>query len=271
VVNGHSTYNYKKFEVLHMSKNVRIAFYAIIGLITIGVAANKSFADAPITVTVDNRVINFPGTQPIETNGSVLVPLRGVFEALHAQVDYDSSSSTITATHHGSTVVVPIGSTTATINGQSQQLSQPAEVVNGTTLVPLRFVAEAFGDYVGWNGSTHTVVIQRQHDVDADAGQNSPPPPGPPSAPSNNVVEGRLQRVLTNQQPPQIVVRAYGQNQTIPLSHDVTIQRGRHHDDVTSASLTDLQPGDHVSVHENDHGRAESITATFGQDGPIHH
>jgi hypothetical protein len=245
-----------------MLKSTRIAAFTAAGLFALGACATKSFADQPpITVTVDSQVINFPNAQPVETNGSVLVPLRGVFQALHAQVDFDASDNTITATHDQRTVVVPIGSTTATIDGQSQQLSQPAQVVDGTTLVPLRFVAEAFGDYVGWNGNTHTVIIQREHNV---SDSDSAPTPAPTPADASDTVVGRLRRVLTDQQPPQIVVRVYGQDETIPLSHDVTIVRGMLRHDVTSASLSDLQPDDRVVVHENDHGRAESIRATYG-------
>jgi len=112
-----------------------------------------------INVTVDGESINFMGQRPIEQAGSVLVPLRGVFERLGAQVAYDSGSRTILAVRGNTSVSLPLGSRNAVVNGQIRPLSQPAQVINGTTLVPLRFVSEALGANVEWNGGTETVVI----------------------------------------------------------------------------------------------------------------
>src|SRR4051812_12967618 len=78
---------------------------------------------ADIGVTVDSRPIQFMGTPPREMNGSVLVPLRGVFEALGASVNYEPANRTITATKGLTTVVLPIGSTMASVNGSTRMLS----------------------------------------------------------------------------------------------------------------------------------------------------
>jgi len=50
----------------------------------------------------------------------------------------------------------PVG---ALKNKQSLSIDVPPEVVNGRTFVPLRFIAEAFGAKVSWDGVTHTVKI----------------------------------------------------------------------------------------------------------------
>jgi hypothetical protein len=243
-----------------MSIANRMAAYALVGLMAVACFTTRVLADTaqqnPITVTVDGQQVNFNGPQPMETAGSVLVPLRGVFQALGAHVDYDMSTNTVTADRGSRTVSVPIGSSTATIDGQPQQLSQPAEIYNGVTMVPLRFVAEALGDYVEWEASTQTVAIQRQHDIVLAHTH--------PMIPANPVISGTIRRIIVDVDSPSIVVRSDGEDQTIVLSRDATILRGAHRDSVSEASLSDLQPGDHVWIHENQYGHAASITAVFG-------
>lgn len=107
-----------------------------------------------LTVTVDGRKL---ATEPMMSGGRVLVPLRAVFQALDAQVDY--RDSTITATREGQTVQLKPNQSVARVNGQVVELDAPARLVGGTTYVPLRFVAQALGEKVSWEGASKTVVI----------------------------------------------------------------------------------------------------------------
>lgn len=107
-----------------------------------------------VTVTVHGKAL---ATEPVLTGGRVLVPLRAVFQALDAKVDY--RNFTITATRDGQTVVLKPNSSVAQVNGRTVSLDAPARLMGGTTYVPLRFVAQALGEEVAWHGSTQTVVI----------------------------------------------------------------------------------------------------------------
>jgi hypothetical protein len=55
--------------------------------------------------------------------------------------------------------VLQIGSSTALVDGKPVQLEQPAQLVNGNTMAPARFVGEAFGGKVSWDGASRTVTI----------------------------------------------------------------------------------------------------------------
>jgi len=90
---------------------------------------------------------------PITTGGRIMLPLRAIFEALQAGVDYDAPTKTITAVKSGTTVILRLGSRTATVNGQSVTLDVPAQVIRGRTLVPVRFVSEAIGAQVDWQSN----------------------------------------------------------------------------------------------------------------------
>jgi len=110
-----------------------------------------------IKVLYQEKEINFGTVKPVIENGTTLVPLRAIFEALGATVDY--ANGNITAKKGDTTVKLTIGQKEATVNGKTVTLSVPAKVVTGSTLVPLRFIGESFGNKVDWNATTQTITI----------------------------------------------------------------------------------------------------------------
>ncbi|HTU71161.1 MAG TPA: copper amine oxidase N-terminal domain-containing protein [Candidatus Baltobacteraceae bacterium] len=131
---------------------------------------------AGVTVIVNGQTMNFP-QPPVEQAGRVFVPLRGIFEQLGASVVYQNG--TINATGNGRNVSLHIGSTQATVNGQPETLDSPPFIENATTLVPLRFIAQALGASVNWNNNTSTVAIYSAHGHSASGyrgnAYNAPP------------------------------------------------------------------------------------------------
>ena len=104
---------------------------------------------APLAMDVPPQIIG----------GRTMVPMRAIFEALDAEVRWDGAKQTATGTRDDTTVVLPIGSTSPTVNGSVVTIDAPGVVIDGRTLVPLRFVAESFGVDVNWDGATRTVTI----------------------------------------------------------------------------------------------------------------
>jgi len=96
---------------------------------------------------------------PVEQNGRVLVAMRDIFEAMSADLAWDSASRTVRATHGATEIVLTIGSNTAYVDGRAVALSVPAQIMGGYTYVPLRFVAESTGAQVQWIAATRTVAI----------------------------------------------------------------------------------------------------------------
>ncbi len=120
-------------------------------------ASPISGSQAPL-VYLDSKKMSFE-VEPIIENGRTLVPLRAIFEAMGASVQWDNGTRTVTAVQGSTTVVLPIGSTRAMVNGQERTLDVPAKISQSRTLAPLRFVGEAFGSTVDWNGTTRTINI----------------------------------------------------------------------------------------------------------------
>jgi len=97
---------------------------------------------------------------PVIISGSAMAPLRAVFESFGAAVSWDQATQTATAQKGDTVLVLKIGDRTAYKNGLPVILETPAQLVNGFTLAPARFVGEAFGGSVSWDGKSRTVQIE---------------------------------------------------------------------------------------------------------------
>jgi len=96
---------------------------------------------------------------PIQQNGRTLVPMRDIFEALGAVVNYNSLNQSIAAQKGNTVVRMALGTANATVNNLPVKLDAPAQSYYGRTMVPLRFVSEALGADVAFNPGTRIVSI----------------------------------------------------------------------------------------------------------------
>ncbi|WP_201317576.1 stalk domain-containing protein, partial [Paenibacillus sp. EPM92] len=111
-----------------------------------------------VTVVINGQVQSF--SQPAVTiNGSTLVPLRAIFEKLGAKISWSEETRTVIATKGTTTVILTLNSDQALINGKPVKLTAKAQSINGNTMVPLRFVSEALGAAVKWDGATRAAYI----------------------------------------------------------------------------------------------------------------
>lgn len=108
---------------------------------------------------VDQKQVIFDGTQPMAIKGVTMVPLRGIFEKIGAFVEYDAANHKVTAHRGNEEVDLRMGDKIAKKNGAEIIMEVPACIVGGSTMVPLRFVAEALGGKVTYDQPTNTVSI----------------------------------------------------------------------------------------------------------------
>jgi hypothetical protein len=99
---------------------------------------------------------------PIIQDGSTLVPFRAISESLKASVSWNKDERSVTVTRNGIIVKLFIDSRTAYINNEQVTLEVPATIVNGSTVVPARFVSEALKAAVKWEAETQSVVIYEE-------------------------------------------------------------------------------------------------------------
>lgn len=111
-----------------------------------------------IKVFADGNQLQFD-VAPVIENGRTLVPVRAIFESLGATVSWDSKTNTVIAFKDKLKISLPIGKTTATVGNAINTLEVPAKIINNRTLVPLRFISEALGSTVSWNGTLKLITI----------------------------------------------------------------------------------------------------------------
>ncbi len=132
-----------------------------------------TFANYEIKVSIDGKYIDFD-VPPQMINDRTMVPLRAIFEALDAEVSWDDPTQTVTATKDDIVVIATIGSYTMKINNTKKEMDIAPMLVDERTLVPARFVAEAFDCDVLWSEEENTVYIRTSNpvmDQNDDVGQ----------------------------------------------------------------------------------------------------
>jgi ribosomal protein S19 len=96
---------------------------------------------------------------PQINSGRTMVPLRFIGESFGATFEYDATTKKISIQFNNSAIQMWIGKETAVVNGKEVQLDVAPYILNGRTLVPIRFISEVFGADVVWNPQTKTVLI----------------------------------------------------------------------------------------------------------------
>lgn len=120
-----------------------------------------------VTVFVNNNPITSPVPARI-INDRTMLPMRAIFERLGADVNWVEEEKMIVATREDLLIVMKIGDSIMTVQRTSSneltavELDSPPFIENGSTLVPVRAVAESLGAEVGWNGDTYTVTINTE-------------------------------------------------------------------------------------------------------------
>ena len=127
---------------------------------TVAVSSGLSFVIGSVHYT-NNGVRMTMDVAPYIKSGRTYLPVRYVGEALGAEVGWEDSTSSVTLAKDGILITLRIGSTTITVNGQSSSMDVAPELTAGRTCLPIRFVAEALGQTVGWDATNNAVIITK--------------------------------------------------------------------------------------------------------------
>ena len=237
-----------------------VAFAAIAAIAAM--AAGPAIAAGPVSVSVNGSTVNL-SPAPTTRGGRVFVPLRGVFENLGATVVYENG--TINATGRGHSVSLKIGSTAATVDGSQQTIDVAPFLIGASTYVPLRFVSQALGATVNYDGNNNSVAINTNGNTNPAPPNNGVLTPAPGSGAANNSGAITLATVLpargatvTSRRP--LIEATFGGGTVDPNSiritldtADVTNNSTRSPGGFTFAPQSPLQAGQHrVQVSGND-------------------
>jgi len=115
--------------------------------------------EPPIKVELNNQEVSFPNQQPIIVDGRTLVPARGIFEHLGFFVEWFDETQMIRLTRGSEEILLQIGYPQFIVDGEMRDLDAPAQIINGSTMIPLRAVADAIGAEVNWDGTQRLATI----------------------------------------------------------------------------------------------------------------
>ncbi len=153
-------------QALETNKKMHSFVYAevnkLLGLATPAngaIPVNPPVSTPAIAVSVNGQQLQFD-VPPVVQQGRTLVPLRGIFQALGAVVTWDQNTQTINASKGNTQISLKPGEPAAIKNGIKVPLQVPATIVDGRTMVPVRFVSEALGAQVDWDENTRSIKIK---------------------------------------------------------------------------------------------------------------
>ena len=148
-----------------MKKNVphfalRLFLFCILFLCFFSAFANTgTAAAAQIQLMVDGNRLENLSSPPVILDGFTMVPARDVFEELGAHVGWNATMQLIHIVFAEDQVLLQIGSMVAHLNDRPIMMDVAPAIIEGRTMIPARFTAEALGFTVGWDPGERIVSI----------------------------------------------------------------------------------------------------------------
>lgn len=134
--------------------------FLLLGTFPLGAAVAQQQFGQEIDVVVNGKRVAFPDARPfINEDSRTMVPVRFIAEELKAKVEWNGEKHLVTMNLAGKQIILGIGNSYAHVNSVKTEFDTAAEIVQGRTMVPLRFIVETFGADVKWNGESKTVTV----------------------------------------------------------------------------------------------------------------
>jgi len=134
-----------------------LSLYIVI-MMLVSVFNFNVLAEDNIKVVLNGKQLQFD-VQPQVISDRTFVPMRAIFEALGAIITWDKKDYSVTGIKGNTTIKLKINDNIALVNNREVSLDASPKVINGRTLIPLRFVGEALGALIDWDESSKSVLI----------------------------------------------------------------------------------------------------------------
>jgi uncharacterized repeat protein (TIGR02543 family) len=118
-----------------------------------------------VTLAVGSKVASVDGVDvtldaaPVIISGRTLVPLRAIIEGLGGTVTWFAETRSVEVLLNGRDLKLQIGNRTAIVDSAAVTMDVPAAIMNGRTVLPVRFVAENLGAQVDWEQLTRKITV----------------------------------------------------------------------------------------------------------------
>jgi len=140
-------------------KRLVVVFLIIIGTAGLG---SMGFTDQ-IEIYYNNQMLTYEDQEPIIKDGRTLIPVRTV-ESLGFEVAWNGEEKSVVVTNDVNTLKFYLASHYVYSEDQIYVMDVEADLVNGRTMIPLRFLVEGFGKSINyrWVSGKHMIDIYDQ-------------------------------------------------------------------------------------------------------------
>ena len=112
--------------------------------------------------------IDAQGTKPVIVESRTLVPIRAIIEALGGTIEWEATTKKVSIFFSNNMLELWINNPLASLNGYTTQIDSSnikvvPLIINGRTMLPLRFVAESFGIDVQWDATSKLITLTYVH------------------------------------------------------------------------------------------------------------
>ncbi len=150
---------YKKKSIISTLMVVFLFAGLLLGAASVAQGQVEAQASDAIKVVINNSLKTF-AVNPQIIEGQTMVPYRGIVESLGGQAKWDNRDRSVSVIKGKTALKLIIGKKEARYNGKKISLAVAPVMINGQTLVPLRFIGENLGQQVSWNNRSKTIVIK---------------------------------------------------------------------------------------------------------------
>jgi hypothetical protein len=203
-------------------------------------------------------------------------------------VQFLPQTRTITASRGNTNISLQLGESVGYVSGKPKSLTTPAQNIAGTTMLPLRFISEAFGAEVKWDANARLVAITlagAKPVVKTGVGAVKPPPAeekpiiipvkgltpdeikaANPTAPVLIAKTEGVSGVLTAISATELTIKsATGLPEKLSLAPEVIVLVKVGTAPQVRQELSALKSGDAVQIKRNSQGQAFVIEASYDE------
>ncbi|MEK8127124.1 stalk domain-containing protein [Paenibacillus filicis] len=109
-------------------------------------------------IVLDGQLLK-TGPLPVIRDGSTLVPIRALLEALGATVEWLPETRKTVASRGTSRIELTLDSTEAVWNGRPANLEVPPQLIHNSVFIPARAIIEALNGRVDWDSESRLVLV----------------------------------------------------------------------------------------------------------------
>ena len=125
-----------------------------------------SYAKSDLVQVILNGKKIISEVSPQIINNRTFLPIRNIAEQLGAKINWDSKKNSVTINYENNKIVFYINQNTATVNENPITLDIAPFILEGRTMVPLRFIGTNFDMNVEWIENLKTATITEKNFFD---------------------------------------------------------------------------------------------------------